>query len=58
MLRSIKVKDESDFVKVEQGDVMKFGRVRFRVKNLVTEAMHSDNANLPITSVQSPKHIP
>lgn len=36
---------------------MKFGRVRFRVKNLVTEAMHSDNAPLPCMSAQSPKQL-
>ena len=51
------MKDENEFVRVEQGDVMKFGRVRFRVKNLVTEAMHSDSGPLPSMSVQSPKQI-
>ena len=44
--RTIRQKEESDYIKVEQGDVMKFGRVRFRVKNLVTEMMHNDEANL------------
>ena len=29
------MKDSIDSVKVEEGDVMKFGRVRFRVKKLV-----------------------
>ena len=44
------MKEEPDYVKVEQGDVMKFGRVRFRVKNLVTEMMHNDEANLATES--------
>ena len=33
--RQHKLKDPVDSVKVAQGDVMKFGRVRFRVKKLV-----------------------
>lgn len=32
--RTQKLKDVGDSLKVQQGDVMKFGRVRFRVKIL------------------------
>lgn len=36
---------------MELGDVMKFGRVRFRVKNLVTEMMHNGEANITKTEM-------
>ena len=33
--RTHKLKEPSDSLKVAQGDIMKFGRVRFKVKKLV-----------------------
>ena len=33
---------------------MKFGRVRFRVKNLVTEAMHNEDIDGTRTESKSP----
>ena len=52
--RTSKQKEEHDYVRVEQGDVMKFGRVRFRVKTLVTEMMHNDDADITKTESRSP----
>ena len=45
--RKHKVKDLKDCVRVEQGDIMKFGRVRFRIKKLVvTDSSKSTKSGL------------
>ena len=44
--RTHKLKDHSESLKVSQGDVMKFGRVRFRVKKLVVTDPNAVEKNL------------
>ena len=43
--RQHKLKEYSDSVKVVQGDVMKFGRVRFRVKKLIVTELNELHQN-------------
>lgn len=50
------MKDKKDSVKVAEGDVMKFGRVRFRVKKLVInnkEACKDFKLPLPTQNIDS-----
>lgn len=52
--RQHKLKDNPDCVKVGQGDIMKFGRVRFRVKKLVVSDL---NAAAMETKNEAPPNI-
>ena len=44
-MRTHKLKDNYDSVKVEHGDILKFGRVRFRVKKLVVDQASVSDKN-------------
>lgn len=44
-MRTHKLKDNYDCVKVEHGDILKFGRVRFRVKKLVVDQASVSDKN-------------